>query len=447
MTLRSFHLAAWPLLALAIAPAYGAPAALATECVTDPAALNSTAAEPYSGYEPTGYKGSLERNEPWFQAVQPLTQAEGSQRFVFKRLPKADRTEYESIEPVSLGGKSTGFAAYRQGCGVLMDGNGRSLGVAPFTSVEEDYSDANAPKGTSRLVLRRSSASAADSVGYVMFKHGKKIAASRRLYATQFSAHEVKPAGSLPAYLRVVAASDNAIGLLNLHTLQETIPPTWLGIGALADTSAVKNGKPRQTFLTALGPDGLHLFTEDGTPATLPRFDRVSMIYDWIPAAPGQKEPSPAILEIVDAQARECRLYSTRMEPLLPQAQTMQTSGYCVTKNSDQSAFFAYSRDGMTQIYRKSVQKGAPVMTRTASDISGDLVFAFKTGVSILKDTHAASAPYRIVNAQGQELPGGPYTQFTNLGCGMVRLKQDSEWKSVSERGELSSKLTYPFSC
>ncbi|MDF3833818.1 hypothetical protein P3W85_12790 [Cupriavidus basilensis] len=436
------------LLLLLIAPVLCAlQAGMAAECRPGPGA--PPVDTPYNGYQPTGYKGALERDALWFRSVATVRQADASTRYVLKRQSAARRQRYESIEPVMLGGNTFGFAAYRDGCGTLLNADGASLGVAPFNGIETDYPTEGMPERGARFKLSFSDGTDSD-YAYVMFVNGRMRAMSPHHYVSSYSYRDVKTSGVIPPHLRIVAtASTGALGVLDMATLQEVLMPEWLGIGALSDASVLTpDGHAVTTYLVAAGSAGLRLHTLGGKAIALPRFDQARLVYDWFSSPDERGLPNPAVIETIDTTARTCRIYTVSLKPLLDDAIPLPSRGTCLARSRPAGPYFMFSdKSGKTQVYRKEFAGSEGKLVRTATDVDGEFTYGFRTGVMVLKSTRTGTASYRLVDAQGETLGGMPLSGFRDLGCGFVQVQREGKWWSLREDGQLSPELGYPFSC
>lgn len=447
------------------------PAGAFTDCVPDP--QRTAVAEPYQGYQATGYKGAMERDTAWFAAVRPMAQPHGAVRYVFKHTPPAQRVAFESIETLSLGGKTVGFAAYRQGCGALFDARGKALAVPTFDVIEDEYTRNAPPHST---LLKRKvfiSKAVGTAFSYVRFTQGRLVASSPHQYLMDYSPVAITSVNTELEGLskKAVAISDTGgMGLLDLRSLREVLAPRWLGVGQITDfaRSGQTGNKPLPAYLLARDAQGLQLHRLDGQPIALPHFDRIGFVHGWYPQ--GRVPDAPYVDPIVvqtqelethpDPAGRErttegpCRLYDATLQPLLDTA--LPASACLHTPPGRDSHYFAYSADGKTEIYRKQLTAQHLLkLERTATDIDGKLVYALDSGAMLLQTATPTPAqnqppqarPYRLVSPEGQDIPERRFDDFHHLSCGFVTVRKDEQRWMLNQDGSLSSGMRYPFSC
>ena len=444
------------MLASLAAPAWGSTVAHKageiTACV--PNAQSQALAQPYDGYQPTGYKGALERDRAWFAAVRKTRHHDGTSRYVFRHARAGRRVEFESIETVSLGGSAVGFAAYRQGCGELFDARGQQLDVPAFEELESDGWDL--PPQSARLKRKVSGPEeSSGAFSYLLFVNGQLMAASPHQYLARYSQAKISSANTQIAATgrAIVAVTPSAgIGLLDLRTLREVLAPSWEGVDQISDFT-LGNDRSAASYLLALDQDGLHLHTLDGRPIALPRFDSISFIHGWYAQDNARLSPDsdPLVIQTQelsrDAHGKNadgpCRLYNQALQPLLESA---LPAGACLRKSVRSARHFAYSTDGRTQIYRKQLT-GDRLLTleRIATDVDGALVYALDGGTLLLQTTR--QPPYRLVTPEGQDVPERSFDAFHNMGCGFVSVRRGDKRWMLQQDGSLSSQLLYPFSC
>lgn len=465
----------WPALGIVLLagiafPAWSSAGAI-TDCAPDP--QRAAVAEPYQGYQPTGYKGAMERDTAWFAAVRPMAQPDGAVRYVFKHTPPAQRVAFESIESLSLGGKTVGFAAYRQGCGALFDARGKALAVPTFDAIEVEYTRNASPHST---LLKRKvfiSKAVGTAFSYVRFTQGRLVARSPHQYLMDYSPVAITSANTELEGLnkKAVAVSDTGgMGLLELHSLREVLAPRWLGVGQITDfaRSGQTEKKPLPAYLLTQDAQGLQLHSLDGQPIALPRFDRIGFVHGWYPLdrVPDAPHVDPIVVQTQELDAHpdpagrqrttegSCRLYDETLQSLLNTA--LPASACLYTPPGRDSFYFAYSTDGKTQIYRKQLTAQHLLkLERTAKDIDGSLVYALDSGAMLLQTATPTPAqtqppqplPYRLVNPKGQDMPERSFDAFYHLGCGFVTVRKGEQRWMLNHDGSLSSGMRYPFSC
>ena len=452
----------WPalLLALLITPAWSQSTApqdgAITACI--PNAQAPAREQPYEGYAATGYKGALERDKTWFAAVRAVARPDGRQRYVFRHAQSAQRQSYESIETLSLGGKSMGFAAYNQGCGELFDARGRSLGVPAFEAIADAYTAHETPHSV--LLERKLTVATAQGTetafSYLRFTKGKLAASSPHQYRSSYSSATIPSANTeLQATgLHVVAISEHhGVGLLDLSSLREVLAPRWQAVGQITDFMRrnYSSQQPLSSYLLARDANGLQLHTMDGQAIALPHFDRISFVHGWYPRDQAMRPSGsdPLVIQTQEASGHEntdagpCRLYNEALQPLLDHA---LPASACLRSNEEAKPFFAYSVDGLTQVYRKRLTPQQHLaLERSATNVAGRLLHMLDNGSLLLQS--AQQPPYRLATPQGQDIPERGFDGFQNLGCDFLLLRRGEQRWMLNQDGSLSPGMRYPFSC
>ncbi|MDR0215232.1 MAG: hypothetical protein LBJ15_14655 [Comamonas sp.] len=427
-----------------------------------PSPQNPVVDEPYTGYQATGYKGSMERDSAWFAAVRAISQPDGSKRYVFRQAPAKSQPVFESIETLPLGGKAIGFIAYRQGCGDLLDAHGRSLGLAPFNTLEAEF---RSPDMANSVLLKRtvavasSKSSAAEpemAKSYARFTHGKLIAISPHQYHLGDGLTSIDSANSELSASHLMAmhvSTPDGAGILDLISLHEVLEPRWQGVGQISDHGGNigKNGLPEQSFLLGLDAAGLHLHTLQGKAIALPRFDRMKFQHSWLssgdrPPASKTRRDTSVLIQTLELDAKKqvlsCRLYNHDLQALVDEP---IPAAYCPHPGGRDNAYFAYSTAAGTQVYRKQHTDTGLSLQHVARDIPGKLIYLLDSGPLLLQT--AKQPPYQLVTPEGTEIADRSFDTVEHRGCGHIAVSRGGQRWMLRQDGSLSTTMTFPFSC
>ena len=446
------------------AAAQTAPAEAGSITACTPSPQRAAIAEPYDGYQPTGYKGSMEPDKAWFAAVKTITLPDGHKRFAFRNAPAKPQIAFESIETLALGGKAVGFIAYRQGCGELLDAKGQSLGVPAFNALEADITSRDIPRSVllkRTVVIEKPGTEPETANSYVRFTQGKRVASSPHQYLLGDGLASISSANSeLGTHnLRAVHVSEtDGAGVLDLTSLRELLQPRWSGVGQIIDALGTpdKNGQPEPRFLLAMDSQGLHLHTAQGQPIALPRFDHMTMWRNWLPSAAGDgkdKAPvnPPLLIQTQELKAdktpQSCRLYNEALQPLVDEP---VPAHYCPQRSGRDSPYFAYSTAAGTQVFLKQRSDQLLTLQRVASNISGKLVYALDSGALLLQSSAQASQPpqppYRLVTPQGVDMAERSFDTVELIGGDQIVVTRGAQRWMLRQDGSLSTTMTRPFS-
>lgn len=412
----------------------------AQECVYPESRSYLKDREAYVGYQPTGYKGSMERDETWFRFVTPVKQGDGTVRYGFKKQRASYKTLYDSIEPVFLGGNARGFAAYRNGCGTLLDFRSKELGLPSFSTIESDY----IPEGQGANVVRlKLSGLASSGWRYALFQNGKLKALSPSDYVDNTFANAVDSRLYLPpGYRDVSSKMTDGWGVIKLETLDEVVSPRWQGVGGLIvyEDYAMKN--TYSAYLVAKDEQRLHLYSSDGNPLRIPPFDDIRVVYDWFPRDFVKDRINRTVITTIDKNHNTCRVYSANMAPIIDDDIPFENATRQCPR--PKGAFFSFTNKfGHTQIF--DVKPAGRLLPRTEkTDV---LVYQFRSGVMLLRKNAQDGNTFWVSGPDGARLHDMTFTDFTPLGCDFVRVKYDGTWVMLLPDGEIKKKLLVPHSC
>ena len=420
----------------------------AQACQRSPSA--EAVAEPYSGYAPTGYKGSLERDSEWFRTIRERKSPVAGERFVFRRPGRSGtaRAAYESIEPVSLGGRRLAFMAWRQGCADLVDGKGDSFGLAPFAAWDRSGRGSRTPaRDVAVLKLFETGAPWSGSGWrYALFRDGSLQARSPHSYLANDS-NSVPIRGILAgdfAAMEIVAVSEaNGVGVIDLDTLVEIIAPTQRGVGL-----AVGPDKRGQSLTFWRVDDGRteRLLRRDGSATGISGFDELTIVRDWGLRTWQRVTPGATVIEAVDHASRKCRLYDDALR-LLVELDLWPVSGRCPQPVNGVAAIHLLANPDPslhTQVYR--VEMPGPTLTRIA-EIDGGVVHVFREGSMLVQRGEGALARFRIVDADGKTMSSEEFDGYRSRGCGQIAVRRDGAWIAAWGDGVVAPATTYAFGC
>ena len=432
-----------------------------TACTPNPQRAAIT--EPYDGYQPTGYKGSMEPDKAWFAAVKTVSLPNGSKRFVFRNAPAKPQIAFESIETLALGGKAVGFIAYRQGCGDLLDTKGQSLGVPAFDALQADLPSRDLPHSVllkRTVVVTKPGAEPETANSYVRFTRGKLVASSPHQYLLGDGLASISSANSEldASNLRAVHISEPVgAGILDLASLHELLQPRWSGVGQVINAlgKVDKNGQPVPRFLLAMDSQGLHLHTAQGQPIALPRFDHIEMWPNWLPSPAGngngkRKAPDnpPLLIQTQELKAdktpQSCRLYNEALQPLIDEP---VPASYCPQRSGRDSPYFAYSTAAGTQVFLKQRSDQLLTLQRVGRNIKGKLIYPLDSGALLLESGEQTSQPaYRLVTPQGADIAERSFDTAELIGGGQIVVTRGKQRWMLRQDGSLSTTMTRPFS-
>jgi len=418
--------------------------ALAYQCEFNPNA--PPVEEPYAGYAPTGYKGAMERDANWFRMVSTVKRPDGATRYVLKQQPPRSRRQFESIEPVHLGGKHFGVVAYREGCGELLYPDGTLAGAERFTDLGIDsWPDDQAAKHV-RFRLEFTSDTATEHA-YVRFTNGKKSGESPRHYV---SAESLDLEEGLLRVEVKSASVPRAFGVMDLATLREVLRPEWEEVRIVQAMRPSMSKEPNGPAYLVARQGRSRIFTLSGEPVDIPPFDEIEVLGNFfLSQSPGGK-PDPMLWKTTDRQAKACTLYSMGFRPLLPIPMPLHDHGECPADRSDSSLHFAFTdADGKSRMYRKELAGPEGMLIQTAAGIDGTIVFRYLDGSLILKRDQDGLPGYRLVNPAGRDVVGASFSKFRRWGCSdnSPQVAHDGKWWSLNPDGKLSSPILFEFSC
>ncbi|MDO5692076.1 MAG: hypothetical protein Q4G70_06310 [Pseudomonadota bacterium] len=451
----------------------------------------------YLGYEPGGYKGELVVDLVWQRRVRAVAAEGGCLRYVMRAAPRAG--VFDSIETLPLGGQAIGFVATApDGRQRVFDALGRALLNEPFQRLRPVIGRSQTPAGTTLEIARQ------DVHSFARFERGKLTARAPRWYGVSGSTTDLALRQSVQDHegLRVVAVegAPAGVGLLDLKTLREVVPPRFAGAGAFMV------GQPRRPWLLfgqhgRAGGDVIEFFRPDGTPLALPsaRDADVALVYGH-PAR-------VAYLVLRDAERAGCHFFDSAWRPLLPVMVPVTPGHPCPVLREGEALRFT-GPDARVHGYRYTAtgqfqSMGAPVpgtlvaahrdwfvvrlpvpdveqaappsqpptpFSPTASEPAAGgasdaalppveaaalaAVEAARRGAQREQSLLTPALPpgqaarYQILGADHQPVPDArAFEGFENLGCGHWRVLRDGAWYQFDHEGQLSTRFTVPFSC
>ncbi len=398
--------------------------------------------DPYTGYQPIGYKGSMERDEVWFKHVKAVNSGGVTIGYRFKKQRPQDQSVYSSIEPVFLGGKTNGFAAYRDGCGVLLNSNGLEFGLPKFVAIEQDYVSEGQGQNVIRLKLI---GLASGGWKFALFKNGKLNALSRNDYLDSSIANALNDKHQLPrGYQGVSTKKSSGWGVVKLDTLDEIIEPRWQGVGGLTVYKDTHWKDIRAKYLMAKDEQGLHLFSTKGDAIRLPPFDDIKAEYYWVPTCyigPGTWVET--VITTTNKENATCRIYSVNMTPLFNvDINVDRTTRECPRPKATVTFSFTNSL-GRTQTY--DIKPDGQLFIRAEN--ADELVYQFGTGVMVFRKVTSEGTLYWVAGPDGARLNDLVFTELTPLGCDFVRVKHNNDWVMLRPDGQIEKNLQVPFSC
>ena len=431
--IRQLGLAAGLFLAM---PAY------AQGCWPDAPSWVSIDREPYTGYQSTGYKGSMERDNAWFRVVKSIKQADGKDLYKFKWQGAKDKILYDSIEPILLGGRTSGFAAYRENCGELLDARGKKFDLPLFSSIGQD----RIPEGqTANVVRLKLDGLTSGGWRYALFKNGNLQAFSRSDYLNSY--YDNSMGGKFPlssSYRGVSTKMSGGWGVVKLDTLDEVIEPRWQGVGSVSVSKTDKWTDTQATYLLAKDERSLHLFSINGTPIKIPLFDHIKVEYNWVPPyTAGLERDFETVIITTDEASGTCRLYSAKMNPIFNVNISIdRATRKCPRPTVAVSLAFTNSL-GRTQIYDITVNGGMALRVEKDDEI----FYQFRTGVIVFRRKSQEGMTFWVASPDGTRLNDTNFTEFTHLGCDFVRVKRDGVWVMLLPDGTIDKRLSVPVSC
>lgn len=410
----------------------------------------------YQGFAPTGYKGNPETDFDWHRRVRAVTSREGGQacqRYVLSAAPRLG--PFDSINTVDLGGGVKGFIAQREARSWLFTALGRDVLGGPVTG-EIAREDLDNGLASARTVLL--SYPGEDGLRhFVRVGRGQIVARSPQGYdvsgghVTELgSRHQPPPLPLSGIGLLRVWLPDRGMGLLDTLTLREVVPPRYQGSGVLTHAD-----KPWLLFghmlATPGAPARVDFFLPDGTPLALPAARDFALYHI---------SDEMQYLALTDTQDTACHYLDAQRRPLLPMA-VPKLAGYpCPHLSASDPLRFA-TADGQVHRYLyipgQGMQAlGAPVPGQLLDGRRGRFVLqlppkglpAAPASAPAAPSVAAAPARYQVYRDDGQPIPDAlGFEGFENLGCGTWRLQREGVWYELDGKDQLSTRLTYPFSC
>lgn len=402
--------------------------------------------KPYLGIETTGYKGALERNGIWFHDVRTYSADTDSVRFSLRRALVKPAVRYESIEPATLGGRSTVYVGWRARCGEFINAQGRRLWPEMFSAVRGARALRQAEARDSVWLEVTQHDSLGDGIRYVIASRNRVIARSPRLYRKSYN-QSLAPFTLLPENIVVVSSRDTSgVGAIDATTLEERLAPIWQGVGGLAH---VAGGQLANPYLLTDDGTQLRVFRTDGTPIDVPRFHRVEAIEGW--SRLNWRGAFTRIYALSDTISGTCRIFYGNMTPIVEE--TMRTSRDWDWKCQRLTALLSCDSiehlvftdvAGMTQSYRVTGQS----ITRVAHNVPGNAVYVFRHGAMITKQVDAAGvATFRTLQPDGTPIAGATFSDVRVLGCGFVHAQRDGRWYTPYADGSVSAQIRIPVFC
>ena len=395
--------------------------------------------EPYTGYQATGYKGSMERDNAWFRSVKPVKKDNGKIQYRFKWQTKHDKTLFDSIETVPLGGNAIGFAAYQKSCGKLFSSRGKKYELPLFAMLEYDYLVENTQTGKVKLKLVGLVSS--DS-RYALFVKGKLNA---------ISAHEyVNPDQNSPLFSHLnfpdeyqditIRSQTGGRGIIRRDTLDEVIEPRWRGVGGLTIHEGIK--ARYVYFITQDEQQVTNIYSSDGQLLKVERFDTIKIIRSWFPKETSPSEIERTVIATVDKANATCRIYTVHMSPAIDEdLQLDKVSGECPLNAG--KLFQVTNKLGKTSVY---ANMPGPRLVKRA-EIADALAYKFRGGVMLFQKESPNGRTYWVAKPDGTRLNDTDFAGFMPLGCDFVRVKHDGAWVMLLPDGSVDKHLSYPFSC
>lgn len=415
-------------------------------------ALPPCTPDAYQGFAPTGYKGSLETDVDWHRRVRAVASQEGGQacqRYVLSAAPRLG--PFDSISTVDLGGGVKGFIAQRDAQSWLFTALGRDILGGPVPGeITDEYQPGIMTSPRTALL----SYQAADGLRhFVRVSRGQVVARSPQGYnvsgghVTELGARHQPPQGM---NLLRVWVPDRGMGLLDTRTLREVAPPRYQGSGVLTHAN-----KPWLLFghmlATPGAPARVDFFLPDGTPLALPAVRDFALYHIG---------DEVQYLALTDAQDTACHYLDAQRRPLLPMAVPKLAGDPCPHLSASDPLRFA-TADGQVHRYRyipgQGMQAlGAPVPGQLLDGRRGRFVLRLPPKGLPAAPASAPAAPgvadaparYQVYRDDGQPIPDAlGFEGFENLGCGTWRLQREGVWYELDSKDQLSTRLTYPFSC
>lgn len=432
----------------------------------------------YQGYVNTGRAGGLQTDVEWHRRVRPVTSTatDGSAclRYVLRAAPRLG--PFDEVAPASLGGGTLGFLAYQGDQTRLLTVLGRDVLGGPATGGLQHRDRISSPLAAN-AALWQTQPTDGSGTRYVWLHQGRVLAQAGPYQVRGWHSRWEEP--QWRRYLEPVSAPNatakpSGAGLLDLRTLREVVPTRYADAGVLFHwDSATRQAKPwllagvhtaKPATPGAPGvqaQDRYEFFYPDGKPAPLPAASAYAL-----------KQPlqgaGPEYLALTDAQGSACHYYNARLQPLLPLAVPKPAGQDCPPLRADDALRFT-TADGLTHRYRyrpgQPLQAlGAPLPGELAAGREGRLVLQVRepapAAAPVASAASAASAAasaaqpqppaprWRVYSDAGQPLlDGRAFEGFEDMGCGHWRFLLDGQWQQLTPEGQLSPRLTMPFSC
>ncbi|MDO5624187.1 MAG: hypothetical protein Q4G71_05825 [Pseudomonadota bacterium] len=343
---------------------------LATSGVQAQARRGAQTAQPcvdyaYTGYGPTGPKGEWEVDLTWQRRVRAEASPAGCLRYVLRAAPREGA--FDSLEPVPLGGSVTGFVGTRDDRQWLFDPFGRRLLDEAFNGgVEIAYT--GGPLTDDHLPAALTLKAGKGRYTYLRVQNGRMVARAPHGYTLQSSSTPLggqhRPV-NFGAFKRVATQEGRveAVGLIDLRSLREVVPPRYADVGVLAE------GEERKPWLLfgqrgAAGGERIDFFKPTGEPVALPAARHLDLVTEF---------GSPLRVRYMmlrDAERAGCIYIDRQFKPMLPETVPVPPGHPCPVLSEDEPLRLT-SASGHVHRYRYQAASG---LTPLGPPVPGALV-------------------------------------------------------------------------
>ena len=467
--IRTVH-ALRALLLLPLALSASAGAQMRQAIAHEPAAvLPPCVAGAYTG-QTSAADGRIDLN--WYRRVR--AQADEGERCVRYLMRAAPRLgAFDSIHPVPLGGGAQGFEARRGSERHLLTPQGQDLLGAPYSQplalVWPIPATAAAPQSaasaspssahtlppllpaTFTLAVRDD----ARGLAYLRMQNGRLLSRSPWFAdppESELTArHPVPPASGLRPFL--LAEPPGQVGLIDLRTLKQTLPPRYAAIGALPPdaatpktgevAAAAKAGEAASAVWLLFGqrPEG-----DDAASATLDFFWPDGRPIAHLPAAQDLRdsltpEGQRRYIILHERRAAICHYYSPALQTLLPGGVPLPAaSARCPALREGQPLRFT-DAGGHTRRYSYTLAHGLralgePLPGQLVAQSANHFMLELPPPADVSADPVAPR--YMAYDDGGHPLPDAVgFENFEDQGCGLWRVQRDGQWRTFTEDGLL----------